>query len=268
MGIAYALSVQSQTVSSIQSAARPFGLDVTAPVMEAGSDAASADFQQNVLPSVTTFLNTRLAEKQAVEDSSMLLDPSKLQLKTESEARVYFIGEGAGYHNTLGFTSDGTGAYDSQTAALIFPDSSSRASTYDPQSSLNRTASEPLLPGDFVDLGTFAAGTQLDFFLIANGANGGQNVYSTQTSLNPDGINHVVAFAYAMPDSPYLIIGFEDLYGGGDRDFNDLLFAVDIGAVNVKALTATPEPALLWVLGSFALLAARHRRRTACAQAP
>jgi hypothetical protein len=51
--------------------------------------------------------------------------------------------------------------------------------------------------------------------------------------------------AFAMEDSPYLLIGFEDLFGGGDRDFNDLLFAVDIGEQNVKnlqALVATPEP--------------------------
>ncbi len=32
-----------------------------------------------------------------------------------------------------------------------------------------------------------------------------------------------------MPNSRYVMIGFEDLYGGGDLDYNDLLFVVDIG---------------------------------------
>jgi hypothetical protein len=49
----------------------------------------------------------------------------------------------------------------------------------------------------------------------------------------------------------HLIIGFEDLLGGGDRDFNDLLFAVDIGAINIAALTASPEPAIWLTLGCF-----------------
>ncbi len=64
--------------------------------------------------------------------------------------------------------------------------------TYLPGQTITRTSSEPLLPGDFVDLGTFGAGTQ------------------------PDGINHVVAFASVQLGSPYLLIGFEDLLGGGD----------------------------------------------------
>jgi hypothetical protein len=94
-------------------------------------------------------------------------------------------------------------------------------------------------------------GKLLNFFLIANGASGGFNQFSTDQSVNPDGINHVVAFAYAVPSSSFLIIGFEDLFGGGDRDFNDLLFAVDIGARNIAALTGTPEPTLCLTLGTL-----------------
>ncbi|MCP5522491.1 MAG: DUF4114 domain-containing protein [Verrucomicrobiales bacterium] len=253
-------SVPSWLVPHMAAQSTPFGLDLVAPVNLAGSDDASASFQQNVLPAVTDFLNTQLSESQSVDASAMLLDPTRLELQTASDVRVYFIGEGAGYHNTLGFTTDGSGSVTSDTAALIFPDASSSVSTYDPASTPLRTTSAPLLPGDFVDLGTLDAGTLLDFFLIANGASGGSNVYSTETSLNPDGINHVVAFSYAIPDSPYLIIGFEDLYGGGDKDYNDLLFAVDIGAANIKALTANSEPAFLFILGGFGAFVWSRRR--------
>ena len=174
---------------------------------------------------------------------------------------MYLVGEGAGYANTLGFTTDGNGRASSSSAKLIFPNASSRVSSYDPKSSVKRTASEPLLPGDFADLGKFKSGTALDFFLVANGANGGRDVFSTQKSANPDGINHVVSFAYAQKNSPYLIIGFEDLFGGGDRDFNDLIFAVDIGAINVGALTATPEPATYASMAAFLGLGAVLVRR-------
>ena len=249
--------------SSIQSSVRPYGLQIVDTVQQAGSDDASKKFQGDVLPSVTKLVNETLGESHKLDDSAYLLDPSKLKLKTDSDVRVYFVGEGAGYANTLGFTTDGSGRVDSDSAKLIFPNASSSVSMEDSEDDVKRTEKEPLLPGDFVNLGHIKGGSALDFFLVANGANGGKNVFSTQRSENPDGINHVVSFAYMMKDSPYLILGFEDLLGGGDRDFNDVLFAVDIGEVNVAALTATPEPATVASMGAFLALGWVLRRRQA-----
>jgi hypothetical protein len=62
------------------------------------------------------------------------------------------------------------------------------------------------------------------------------NVFWTDIDRNLDGIDHVVAFAHV--DSPYLLPGFEDLYGGGDRDYNDVLFAVYVGEQNSGKRTA------------------------------
>ena len=242
---------RAQTPASIQSSARPLGLNIVAPVNAAGSDSKSAGFQSQVLPGMIQFLNQQLGERQQIDDTGILLDSTKLSLKTQSDVRVYFVGEGAGYANSLGFTTDGAGSANSPTAKLIFPNASSRVTSYNPPPTILRTANEPLMPGDFVDLGRMNGNTMLDFFLIANGASGGQTTFSTQGSLNPDGINHVVSFAYAMQNSPYLILGFEDLLGGGDRDFNDLIFAVDIGAVNIAALVATPEPATMATMAAF-----------------
>jgi hypothetical protein len=248
--------------SPVQSSARPFKLDIVAPVMAAGSDDRSAAFQKEALPELNKFLQESLKEKVAVNDSRLLLDPSKLKLQEKSDVRVYFIGEGAGFSNSLGFNTSGTGVSEGDPQ-LIFPNASSTVSSYDPAKDPKRTSSAPLLPGDFVNLGRMDAGTILDFFLIANGASGGSDVFSTDQSANKDGINHVVAFAYAMANSPFLIIGFEDIWGGGDRDFNDLLFAVDIGAANIRNLTATPEPAMATtLLGLLGLAFQRRTRRT------
>lgn len=254
----------AQTASPVQSPSRPFGLPLAGQVMIGGSDAASANFQANVLPAVNALLNTQLGESVRVNDSSLLLDPNKLFLRNASDVRAYFVGEGAGFRNTLGFNTEG-GGITSGNPEIIFPNASSRVTTYLPNAGpVVRTANEPLLPGDFVDLGTFAAGTKLDFFLIANGASGGTTVFSTDISVNPDGINHVVAFTAIT--ATHLIIGFEDLLGGGDRDFNDLLFAVDIGAINIAALTASPEPAGWLMLGGFLAtgLWIQRRHRAAC----
>ena len=243
-----------------QSTARPFGLDITGPVFQAGSDEKSADFQQNSLPELQNFINLALGERQALSDvASIALDPTKLKLNTMSDVRVYFVGEGAGYHNTLGINTEGVGIQEGNPD-LIFPDSSSYNSYFQngDETIGYRSNSYPLLPGDFVDLGTFGGGTQLDFFLIANGAYGGQNTYTAHEDKNPDGIQHTVSFA--IEGSPYLLIGFEDLYGGGDRDYNDLLFAVDIGEHNVAHL-ANPEPSTFVIITALVgfLFWTKHR---------
>jgi hypothetical protein len=110
--------------SPVQAIARPFGLDIVAPVMLAGSDAKAASFQKDVLPSVTSFLNSKLSETKKVNDAAMLLEPSRLRLLTESDVRVYFVGEGAGFNNTLGFNTAGGGVTKGD-AKLIFPNASS-----------------------------------------------------------------------------------------------------------------------------------------------
>ncbi|WP_309383886.1 DUF4114 domain-containing protein [Cerasicoccus frondis] len=259
--MAIATQANAQTELDVQSSARPAGLDITAPVMQAGSDAQSAQFQSEVLPDMLTFIDANLGESQAVSNlSTVSLDPSKLYLHADASVRVYFLGEGAGYHNTLGYNTDG-GSIDSGDPLLIFPDASS-VNSYYTYGDVNtwRAESAPLMPGDFVDLGVLEAGTQLDFFLIANGAYGGSDIWSTDTSVNADGLVHTVSLA--QDGSPYLLIGFEDLYGGGDKDYNDLLFAVDIGAMNVAYL-ANPEPSTLLIVALFTigvLYAARRQK--------
>ncbi|MBB5351571.1 hypothetical protein HNR46_001808 [Haloferula luteola] len=247
LGTVSLTAAQAQTEASFQDAARPFGLEVAGPVMAAGSDEASASFQTTDLPVLLNFVNQNLSEATALQDiSAVSLDPAALTLGQDSSVRVYFLSEGAGYLNTLGYTTESVANGTTSDPLLIFPDASSDNVYYsDPTSSdITRNDSVPITPGDFVDLGTIAAGNFLDFFLIANGAYGGSDVYTADAASNPDSLQHLVAFA--LEGSPYLLIGFEDLYGGGDLDFNDLVIAIDIGAANVARL-ANPEPSF-WIM--------------------
>ena len=256
----------AQTVSPVQSAARPYDLDIAAPVMVAGSDEASKAFQTEVLPGMLKLVQSNLTEAKSLKNlSAISLDPSKLVLSSDSTARVYFLGEGAGYRNSLGISTTGDGPL-GEDARLIFPDASSPAG-YGGTGSLVRDPKEPLLAGDFVDLGKFKAGTALDFFLIANGATGGKEFYTTDQSENRDGIIHAVSLA--ANGSAYLIIGFEDMKDGGDMDYNDVMFAVEIGKQNVETLTETaglaaPEPSLpagMLLTASLVLGLTRRRLR-------
>lgn len=50
-------------------------------------------------------------------------------------------------------------------------------------------------------------------------------------NLNSDDLEHTFQ---ALTDENLLAVGFEDLQGGGDQDYNDLIFFVDVGPANVR----------------------------------
>ena len=264
-------------VSPVQSGSDAYGLQLAGPVMEAGSDASAKNFQQKVLPSLNKFISSALPEqKNNTMSKAFEIDPNKLVLATKTAVRAYFVSEGAAYHNAIGVDVTTTGndpknwwdEVSSASAKLIFPDASSTEGGFASAAYGTRTASEPVLPGDFVNLGTFAKGTKLDFFLMANGANQSwSSVFSTKESINPDGFQqHVAGFTtklFATPklNSPYVFLSFEDLWGGGDKDINDTIIALNVGVNTVKSLMATPEPATWLTLGSFLALAVWAKRR-------
>ncbi|MTI06403.1 DUF4114 domain-containing protein [Roseibium denhamense] len=60
--------------------------------------------------------------------------------------------------------------------------------------------------------------------------------YGETVGLNPDGILHTTGVL--KTDAGTLTLGFEDLFNGGDRDFDDSVFTVDIGVANALLLNA------------------------------
>ncbi|MEI8341550.1 MAG: DUF4114 domain-containing protein [Verrucomicrobiota bacterium] len=261
-------AVVTSITSPVQATERPDNLQIAAKVQVAGSDAASKEFM-SYMPDIYTWLSKNLPEGVANKNaSSMALDPSQLRLLANSDVRVYFVGEGAGYHNTLGLNllPAGSSVPTASTpgiikgdATLLFPDASSPVSSYNPSTTIKRTASTPLLPGDFVDLGKVQAGTLLDFFLISNGAAGGSAVFTDQTARNADHFQHIVTLT--KTNSPYMLLSFEDLYGGGDKDMNDVVFAIDFKSATLQKLVSAPEPGTWATLAGFTGLALFHIRR-------
>lgn len=60
----------------------------------------------------------------------------------------------------------------------------------------------------------------------------------TDLETNPDNYLHVVGRANAVGGD--LLLGFEDIRGGGDNDYDDTVINVDIGQANIVALLPTP----------------------------
>ncbi|MFN6482432.1 MULTISPECIES: DUF4114 domain-containing protein [unclassified Nostoc] len=200
------------------------------------------------------------------------LDPSKLNLKYDHDVSVYFINEGAGYRNQLAFNATGT----TNKSGLLFNDISCEGA-----GCVGNWGGNALQLGDGVKLGNITAGTQLDFWLRADGLNRGNsaNIFGTETGSNADGLQHAVAYAY----NNYILMAFEDLYGdlhasgvdpitgkqneGSDRDFNDVVVVLDIGEANVRELigATVPEPSVtlsMFAVGAVSMFGLRRRRQT------
>jgi hypothetical protein len=87
------------------------------------------------------------------------------------------------------------------------------------------------------------------------------HTFFSQTLLNGDGFDHMVAFqgggAGTINTRTWLpnefILAWEDLYGGGDKDYDDF-------AVMVESVIGVPEPGTLGLFG-LALLAGGLARR-------
>jgi len=111
--------------------------------------------------------------------------------------------------------------------------------------------------GTTYDFGPVNAGDALTFFISVQ--NTGLKFYSDK-SRNVDGLNHVFATPYAggdlgLPAGTY--VGFEDLRGGGDKDYDDLRFIFS----NVSQV-AVPEPTT-WamLIAGFGMVGFGARRR-------
>ncbi|MCK8521342.1 DUF4114 domain-containing protein [Aquimarina sp. D1M17] len=150
-------------------------------------------------------------------------------VQENAEIWITFVGEGAGYRNTLGFYT-----YDinnpSQTIpqpediTIIFPNVSAVGSGGD------------LEVGDKVKIGSFPPNTGIGWVLLADAwKNGCVDTGNWQLHSNPDynpENDETLRYHNVLlndPDSERIILGFEDIrrdYASCDQDFNDALFYI------------------------------------------
>ncbi len=113
--------------------------------------------------------------------------------------------------------------------------------------------------GTTLNLGSFSAGTALNFQLLVHNTG---NTFSTgMGALNPDGIAHTLVNDMGTGSTQ---VGWEDLLGGGDLDYNDLVFEFSNttteddkisgnqipGSEDPGKLIANPEPSTMILFGS------------------
>jgi hypothetical protein len=111
-------------------------------------------------------------------------------------------------------------------------------------------------PGTTFTLGTFPEGTQLVFAIKSDDG----TFYTGPGTINPDKVVH----AKVTKISGGWLIEWEDLYGGGDNDFNDIVFRV-IATPFGTPVPEFPSPGIPLILaaaiGGCALFARRKIKR-------
>ena len=188
------------------------------------------------------FINTEKNSLDASQIGARTLDLNKLHLNFDSKVSVYFINEGAGYRNQLGLQTTGGTVINSK---ILFNDVTCTSTDcknprhFNPQKPFGLADKQPLQIGDYFHLGKMKAGTKLDFFLRQDGYNkpSAQQFY-TQRDRNPDQLQHLIAYDY----QDILVLAWEDMTNGGDKDYNDLVFAVDIGKKNIDQIPTLVVP--------------------------
>jgi hypothetical protein len=226
-------TARAQTLSSVQGTLGSSCAPLFGKVYIAGSDTLSTSYLTNQ-SNFLSIINSKLQEGVAFTGAGLnQLDPTRLFFMFDYAPRCYWIYGYAGYVDGYGVTIATVTAPTENPPAgtnyTVMPDihwngSNSRTSTY------------PVAQGDWVQLPTVKAGQQLAFFCYSNENSNGNatNVFYNGASNNADGFQHMIAFF--PTNSQYIIIGFEDMYGGGDKDCNDVMFVVDIGPNNAAAL--------------------------------
>jgi len=220
-----------------------------ATVSRAGSDERAAAFQSDWLPRLIVDARENFNPDSIARDFSRLtLDPSGLVLLEATAVRIYFVASQGGFQSSLGYWLEGTDV-ERPGPYIVFPNATSPRKLFDYADMLKRdtrpsgqytygerSPTAPVSPGDFVDLDVLPAGTQIVFFLVADAASGEpKGRFTTILERNPDKVQHVVTVAYQ--DSPYLLLAFEDLMGGGDKTYNDIVFAVELSQSGIAALS-------------------------------
>jgi hypothetical protein len=160
-----------------------------------------------------------------VRDASAgLIEPLDLSgislVATGGEVTAFFAGSLAGFDSTLSLNSP-------CCSIEIFPNHATPV-------------------GTSISLGTFAAGTPLIF--REHVVTTGDNWFTGPASSNVDDVVHAgigswVADASIPVNGTY--VGFEDLFGGGDRDYNDLSFVLT--SVRPQAVSEAPTVLLILV---------------------
>jgi len=206
--------------------------------------------------------------------ASMVLWSGLFSIAHVKADSISYVDAGAPVQNTYTFTATATGYigayFQSSSASYTNTISLLVNGVVTPQSSMGVLNNQTSSLGDYVNLGYVNAGDILTFQL--NVLDTG-DIWNSNSGSNVDGMNHIYSAEFSgdtalgIPGGTY--VGFEDLSGGGDLDYNDQAFVftnVDSSSLLAEHISPVPEPetyALLLVGLGLLAFAARSKKKSA-----
>jgi hypothetical protein len=150
-------------------------------------------------------------------------DAASISFDTDCDVSVTFVGSNAGYNNIFGWVS-----------------AAPPGGTLNPLGTGHGTPVNSVYP-----IGSRAAKEDIYLYITTNEVSP-RTYFSGMLSANPDGLEHV---AVTRINANLVQVGFEDLYDGGDKDFDDLnltvscspIFKIDDPVTPADPATAVPE---------------------------
>ena len=188
-------------------------------------------------------------------------DISLIPMPADAMAEVTFLGEGAGYRNSVGVYSVDPATGEISNVEMLFANASLKGSG----GNLLGGETAPFNAPAGHEIGVFLLAdgysnnnadliTNGDLSLVAGGENGGLKliaeqpngdekpingpVYVSEASLNPGGLDH---FKIESADSGFTI-NIEDLPALGDKDFDDVVLKLNFAGVAPPVEPLAPEP--------------------------
>ncbi|SOD18623.1 DUF4114 domain-containing protein [Nitrosomonas ureae] len=186
-------------------------------------------------------------------------------------ASISYADQGVPVQNTYTFTATTTGYigayFQSSSASYTNTLSLLVNGVVTPQSSLGVLNNQTSNVGDYVNLGYVNAGDILTFQMKVLDTG---DIWNSNSASNADGVNHIYSTGFSgdtalgIPAGTY--VGFEDIQGGGDFDYNDQAFIfTNISTLAEKHISPVPEPEtyamLLIGLGLVAFTVRSRKRR-------
>ncbi|SEP77786.1 DUF4114 domain-containing protein [Nitrosomonas ureae] len=186
-------------------------------------------------------------------------------------ASISYADQGVPVQDTYTFTATTTGYigayFQSSSASYTNTLSLLVNGVVTPQSSLGVLNNQTSNVGDYVNLGYVNAGDILTFQMKVLDTG---DIWNSNSASNADGVNHIYSTGFSgdtalgIPAGTY--VGFEDIQGGGDFDYNDQAFIfTNISTLAEKHISPVPEPEtyamLLIGLGLVAFTVRSRKRR-------
>lgn len=236
-------------------------------------DGHAVDFVSN-RPTFDAFLNSNTDPITEIYAPSGMDLVDDITIPYDAYVRMYFLDEDAGFSNSLGFVENGN--YDLNDIAnqnsLVFPQVIDITDPLGPPF-------DRIDANDYVEMGTLSAGTDLDFFVIQDGADAlpddgiTEPVFWSEASLNNDEIQHFLMTEFQLGGDLYYLIAYEDLNtntnsNNNPNSINPLDYPIDFtdGQV-VLQVVQVPEPSTYLILGSclmVVMVLQRRRKKQAC----